>query len=165
MSVRAAVSDQTHPHTRGVVHTSNRAAVHAVNGLRVRHGHEHDAAQQYCSDEQSCAQPALARVRTPSVQHFDVLGAGRAAPGVLAVVARSIHLCCACVCEGSGLQLTVLCGLGSWGAGCVPRLVLLAQGCEDTSPYVTNQLRSRSGRTRATKKLERRSLGQDYLAA
>ena len=91
MSVRAAVSDETHPNTRGVVYTSNSAAVHAVNGLRVRHGHEHDAAQQHCSYEQSCAQPALARVRTPSVQHLDVLGAARAAPGVLAVVSRSVH--------------------------------------------------------------------------
>ena len=158
MSVRAAVSDQAHPNTRGVVHTSNRAAVHAVNGLRVRHGHEDDAAQQYCSDEQSCAQPALARVRTPSVQHLDVLGAGRPAPGVLAVVARSVHLCCAWLrAAHSALRAGAL--------KCVPRLVLLAQGCEDTSPYVTNQLRSRSGRTRATKKLERQpSLGRDYLA-
>ena len=91
MGVRAAVSDQTHPHTRGVVYTSNSAAVHAINGLRVRHGHEDHSAQQYCSDEQSCAQPALARVRTPPVQDLDVLGAGRAAPGVLAVVSRSVH--------------------------------------------------------------------------
>jgi hypothetical protein len=28
------------------------------------------------------------------MQDLDVLGAGRAAPGVLAVVSRSIHICC-----------------------------------------------------------------------
>ena len=28
------------------------------------------------------------------MEHLDVLGAGRAAPGVLAVVARPVHICC-----------------------------------------------------------------------
>ena len=94
MSVRAAVSDQTHPHTRGVVYTSNSAAVHAINGLRVRHAHKHDAAQQHGSHQQPCAEPPFTRVRTSAVQDLDVLGAGRAAPGVLAVVSCSIHFSC-----------------------------------------------------------------------
>ena len=55
------------------------------------------------------------------MQDLDVLGAGRAAPGVLAVVARAVHLRRARVCEGSGLQLTVLCGLESRGWRAVMR--------------------------------------------
>ena len=120
MRVRAAVSDQTQSHTCRIIHTSNRAAVDTIYILRVRHAHKNDAAQQHGSHQQSGAEPALARVLTSAVQNLDVLGAGRAAPGVLAVVARAVHSSCGDlllargrVCEGSGLQLTVLCGLGS----------------------------------------------------
>ena len=126
MRVRAAVSDQAQPDAGGVVHTTNSPSMHAVDGLRVRHAHKHDAAQQHGSHQQSCAEPPFTSVRTPAVQDLDVLGAARAAPGVLAVVSCSIHFSCCYlllargrVCEGSGLQLTVLCGLGSWK--CVPR--------------------------------------------
>ena len=42
-----------------------------------------------------------------------------------------------------GLRTAAHSALRAGELKCVPRLVLLAQGCEDTSPYVTNQLRSR----------------------
>ena len=56
------------------------------------------------------------------MQDLDVLGAGRAAPGVLAVVARAVHCSWYLLLlvfalrrlQVGVLQLTVLCGLGSW---------------------------------------------------
>ena len=94
MRVRAAVSYEAQSHTRRIIDAANRAAVDTIYGLRVRHADKHDAAQQHGSHQQSRAEPPLARVRTPAVEHLDVLGAGRAAPGVLAVVARAVHFSC-----------------------------------------------------------------------
>ena len=100
------------------------------------------------------------------MQDLDVLGAGRAAPGVLAVVARPVHLRRACACEGSGLQpglqLTVLCRLGA------EMRAAAGLNCAGLRRHVAVRHESDlfvPGRTCAAKKLERHACpGQDYLA-
>ena len=124
MRVRAAVSYEAQSHTCGVVHTSNRAAVDTIYGLRVRHADKHDAAQQHGSHQQACAEPPLARVRTPPVEDLNIFSAGRAAPGVLAVVARPVHLRRARA-SARAPDCTVTAAhsaLRGWELRCVPRL-------------------------------------------